>query len=226
MQRFVTLILILLVAGSALALDRADMPSNPAAFNNDAASPALPEGQDVTIFQMRDTTVYLNSGDFLALLEPGYYFDNFGWLDWGTIGGDLSYQFGPVNGYSFTASAPNGLYSIPGALSTNSAYETLTLDFDGLPVFAVGGDFYATDFDGVPITATVTLLLSDGTTVDLDSPARFAGFVSDVAITQLTVSTPNTGTSAWVTLDNFYVGQTGTVAAELTTFGGIKALFD
>lgn len=50
--------------------------------------------------------------------------------------------------------------------------------------------------------------------------------MSDVAITQLNISTPNTGPSAWVTLDNFYVGQTGTVASELATFGGVKALFD
>lgn len=226
MHRLVIVMLVLLLAGSAFARDRADMPVNPKAVNNDAASPTLPEGQDATIIQMRNTTVYLNSADFMAVLAPGYYFDNFAWLGWGTIGGDLTYPFGPINGYGFTASAPNGLYSIPGAVSTNSAYETMTLDFTGLPVFAIGGDFFATDFDGVAISAVVTVTLSDGTMIDLNAPARFAGFASDMAISYVTIATPNTGVQAWVTLDNLYLGQAGGVAAELTTFGNVKALFN
>jgi len=102
----------------------------------------------------------------------------------------------------------------------------MVLDFDGLPVFAVGGDFFGTDFDGNPIPASVTVTLADGTTVNLEQPATFAGFSSDVAISQLTVSVENLGVNVYLAYDNFYVGQLGAVSSQASTWGDVKALFD
>lgn len=181
-------------------------------------------GDGHVVRDQRTVTVYDDLDAFLAVLAPDYYFDDFAWADWGTVSGP-SYTFGPVNGYSYTASSPGELFSVPGAISTNSPLDELTITFDGLPVTAVGGDFFMTDFDGNPISEPITVTLDDGTTVDMTYPTVFAGFASDVAITSLTLTTTAT-TNSWVAFDNLYVGQLGTVAAEPTSFSQVKALFD
>lgn len=225
MRIMVWLCMALMVAGTAMAADRSSMPDNPKAVRQDMASPANPHGDGIVVDSTRETIVYTTLAEFLGVLEPGYYFNDFASLDWGTIN-EPSYPFGPVNGYGYTVAAASGVFSIPGAVSTNSAYDSLTITFSGLPVFAVGGDFFGTDFDGVAIPSTVTVTLADGTTVDITYPARFIGFSSQAAIASLTVSTANTGVSTWVTVDNFYVGSANPVAVEMRTFGNVKALFE
>ncbi len=220
MRTFVIAVMILCFAFSASAMDRVDTPNNPNAV--DPSSVVLPDGGDFTVINARDVTVFDNLEDFMANLEADYFYDDFSWLDWGTIGGELTYSFGPVNGYSYTASASNGLYSVPGALSTNSSGDPLIIDFDGAPVFAVGGDFLSTDFDGIPVVELVTILLNDGTTVEMTNPQFFAGFTSTEAITQLQIIT----TDNWATLDSFYVGQmSGTISTVESSWDNVKSLY-
>jgi hypothetical protein len=223
MRFFVIAFSILVVIGTAGAVDR----TNAVGDVNPYYPPEEPQhgpqnGDGIVIRTQRDATIYYNLADFLSVIQGDYYFDDFSWLGWGTIGGDLTYQFGPVNGYSYTASAANGLYSIPGAMSTNSAEDPLTLTFDGLPVTAVAGDFYGTDFDGNPMPTVVTVALDDGTTVELSYPTIFVGFTTAVPMVSLTISC---GDGLWPTYDNFYVGQLIIVPVENRTWGAIKSLY-
>jgi hypothetical protein len=225
MRFFVIAVLVLTLVGAAGAIDRAAVISNGNAYDPQGEPQHGPQnGDGFEVVTQRDATIYYNLAEFLDVLAPGYYFDDFEWLGWGTISGELTYQFGPVNGYSYTAAASNGLYSIPGAVSTNSAEDPLTLTFDGAPVTAVAGDFYATDFDGFPMSTTVNVVLGDGTGVALTYPTTFVGFTSEVEILSLTLTT-TTGDGFWPTFDNFYVGSAATVPVEAESWGHIKALY-
>lgn len=225
-MRFLAIaVLILAVVSAAGAVDRATVPNNAEAYCPPSDPQHGPQnGDGVTIVALGRTTVYYNLAQFLAVLAPGYYFDNFSWLGWGTIN-QASYTFGPVNGFTYTASAANGLYSIAGAMSTNSLEDPLNLSFaGGLPVTAVGGDFYGTDFNGNPMSGTTTVTLNDGTTVQLAYPATFVGFTSVQPITAMTISTA-IGGGLWPTYDNFYVGQQMTTPVEHESWSRIKTLF-
>ena len=222
MRFFAIVALILVLVGTAGATDRATMAENPNAFKPPAEPQHGPQnGDGLVITVHRAATVYYSLAEFLAVLEADYFFDDFAWLDWGTISAE-SYTFGPVNGYSYTASAVGGVFSIPGAMSTNSAEDPITIVFDGLPVTAVAGDFFGTDFDGNPMTTVVTVALDDGTSVELTYPTAFVGFTTVVPMTSMTISC---GDGLWATYDNFYVGQMATVPVEDRSWGRIKTLY-
>ena len=225
---WVACVLVLAIPDLGFAIDRSSMPANPDVSGHGAVAPAKPDGRGTTIVQSRDATIYFDPLEFVPLLAPDYYFDDFAGFTFGDpIHAEPSWQFGPVNGYSYTASTPGGtgIFSIPGAVSTTSAFDPLLIVFDGLPVFAVGGDFFGTDYDGNPIAAVIRVTLADGTTVDLELPAVFVGFTSAEPIVQLTITTENTGTGVWVAYDNFYVGTSGPVAHEASSWSSVKALF-
>jgi hypothetical protein len=222
MRFFVTAILIVAVVGTAGAFDRITELNNPNAYQPSGEPQHGPQnGEGVNIKASSDAMVYYSLADFLAVIQPDYFFDDFSWCGWGTVS-EPEYQFGPVNGYSYTAWASGGVFSIPGAMSTNSYEDPLVLTFDGLPVTAVGGDFFATDFDGNPMVTLVTVALDDGTVVDLTYPTTFVGFTSPVPMVSLTISC---GDLLWATYDNFYVGQMSIVPVEDTSWGAIKSLY-
>ncbi|MDY0111094.1 MAG: hypothetical protein RBT60_14300 [Candidatus Krumholzibacteria bacterium] len=223
MRILVTALLAISLTGAALAVDRDAMLDNPNAYVQPENWSADLEGDGPVVVVERSTIVYSNLTEFLAIISPGYYFDNFSWADWG-VPNAASYFFGPVNGYSYTASASNGLFGIPGAISTNSALDPITIVFDGAPVTAVAGDFFCTDYDGYPVSVNTIITLADGTVVTLAYPTVFAGFVSTVPITSLILDTDSVS-NAWMTFDNFYVGEAGTVANEGATLSSVKALF-
>lgn len=222
MRFFAIAILILVVVGAAGGMDRSEMinHTNPY-YPPDDPQHGPQNGDGVVITQLRDATVYYNLADFLAVIEPDYFFDDFSWCGWGTVNAE-SYQFGPVNGYSYTAWASNGVFSIPGAMSTNSYEDPLVLTFDGLPVTAVAGDFFGTDYDGNPVATVTTIELDDGTIVQLDYPTTFVGFTSSVPITTLTITVFD---ELWPTYDNFYVGQLAIVPVEERSWTQVKALY-
>ncbi len=225
MRFFAIAILTLALVGSAGAADRTAVISNANAYDPSGEPQHGPQnGDGFVVTTQRDATVYYNLAAFMDVLGGDYFFDDFSWLGWGTIGGELTWTFGPVNGYSYTASAAGGLYSIPGAVSTNSAEDLLTLTFDGLPVTAVAGDFFATDFDGNPMPTVVTVALGDGTSVELNYPTTFVGFTIETEIISMTIST-TAGDGLWAAYDNFYVGQVATVPVEDQSWGHIKALY-
>ena len=152
--------------------------------------------------------VYTTEASFLTQLQPGYYLEDFNGYKYGNPldGNQTSQTYGPVNGYSWTASAPNGLFSNPGALSTNNAIDLLTITFTGDPVTALGGIFASTDANGNVIQQLVTITLSDGTTASLTG-SDFRGFTSAAPITFLTIDAIDQPSSNWPQLDHFYVGS-------------------
>jgi hypothetical protein len=223
MRFFAIAALIFAFVLTAGATERDAMSINPDAYDPPGGTHHGPQtGEGFVIKAQRAATVYYNFAEFMAVLEPGYFYDDFSWCSWGTVSGTTTYQFGPVNGYSYTASAASGLFSIPGAMSTNGNEDPITLTFDGDPVTAVAGDFFATDYDGFPQVTVVTVVLDDGTTVDLTYPTTFVGFTAVVPIVSITISC---GDSTWATYDNFYVGQMTSVPVEHQSWGLIKALY-
>jgi hypothetical protein len=92
--------------------------------------------------------------------------------------------------------------------STNAAADSIVVTFTGSPVTAVGGNFWATDINVLPIGADVAILLSDGTTVAFTStgPADFRGFTTALPITRITIDALDVPNPAWPTMDNLIIG--------------------
>lgn len=147
-------------------------------------------------------TVYTDETTFLGATQPGFYLEDFSGYTYGSFTGPSIDFF--QGGWAYTISAPQDLFSVDGAMSTNVGADPMYVDFTGDDVTAVGGWFYASDFDGYYIPGDITLTLSDGT-VENYSPSgtmAFRGFTSDVPITRLTIETP----VDFPVMDHFYVG--------------------
>jgi hypothetical protein len=119
----------------------------------------------------------------------------------------------PLNGtagiVNWTASSSEGLFVDSGRLSTNTP-APLSLTF-GPDVRAIGGNFFATDFDFNVVTSVVTVSLANGTsfTTTVTSSNAFVGFYStDSIITGLTFSAaPASGSgNVYPTIDNVQFG--------------------
>ncbi len=155
--------------------------------------------------------VYSSLATFLPNLVGPYYLEDFNSLS----NNDLSLDFGPVNGYSFTALAFDGLGNYSGGgetfLSTNQPDDTLLVLFTGAPVNVSGFDLRENDITGSPTAGDVHIELTDGTTVDLIGVAfdEFRGFVSAVAIVGFTVDSYTD--ELYPGIDNLYVGTDGFV---------------
>jgi hypothetical protein len=156
------------------------------------------------------TTTFTSEGAFLGVIQPGYYLEDFDAFSGnGNIGPSVS--LGPVNGFSYTITAPpDKVYEYFGTIGVSDADNALIVTFTGAPVTAVGGIFYLSDQCANLTDGKLLLSLSDGTSVlvcnpDLDT---FRGFVSDgPAYTSLTIIYPKCGSSHFATMDHFYVGQ-------------------
>jgi len=168
------------------------------------------------------TTAYFSESAFLSAIQPGYYLENFdAFTDGSYTGGSLG--FGPVNGFSYTMSATNGLWSGSSNMSTSNNSDSLDINFTGSAVTAAGGNFWPTDVSGYNITGSISVSLSDGSTVNLPSASSstFLGFVTDgAAFTSMSVSCSDV--DGWPTVDHFYVGQAVPAPGALL-LGGIGA---
>jgi MYXO-CTERM domain-containing protein len=155
------------------------------------------------------STVYTDLASFMAQVAPGSYSENFATVPTGAV---ASLNFGPVNGFAYTVGATglgsNQLFNDPGIVSTDSALDSLLITFTGAAVTAVGGNFWASDVSFFPTGTDIVINLSDGTNVSYTStgPTDFRGFVSDVAITSMTIDAPEGVGNAWATMDNLVVG--------------------
>ena len=160
--------------------------------------------------------VYTDEGAFLAQVDT-FYLEDF---DWAFYGGytELTWDGGPVNGYAYTLSCFAGadggsgdflLWTNDGAMSTNSALDGIRADFTGDPVYAVGGWFYASDFNGFYQPGETIIGLADGTSYPFmpGNGTDFRGFVSDIPIAWMTVDAPDGAALAWPAMDPFYVGN-------------------
>ena len=153
-------------------------------------------------------TVYTDVASFLANVAPGYYLNQFNDAVPGPSP-DLMYS---QNGFSYNVGtqvgAVSGLYNDSGLISTDNATDSIVVDFSSGNVFAVGGNFWATDISVFPTGTAMTVSLSDGTSVSYTStgPNDFRGFISDVAISSITIEAPDGAAPFWATMDNLYVG--------------------
>ncbi len=120
------------------------------------------------------------------------YVETFGATPTGFLPSGYSSSTGPVN---WNATATGDLFVDNGYFSTNMPGQMLTFNFSapGLDIQAVGGNFFATDFDFTPMPAVVVVTLNDGTAyVNLTTlDQSFVGFVSTgAAITSISLSLP------------------------------------
>lgn len=129
-------------------------------------------------------TLFTDSGSFGAALTGGSFTEGFTGLSASPPAsyGDATFSFG--------ASATGGLFSLGTDLSTNDADDELLFTFVGGNVYGVGGNFYATDFDGDFFGAQVDIELSTGDSLSFTPAAMsdFRGFLSDTPISWLKLS--------------------------------------
>jgi hypothetical protein len=114
------------------------------------------------------------------------------------------------NGFAYTISAPNGLWSgnVNSPIGTQREEDDITISFTSGNVTALGGNFFLNDVADNLMAGIITLTLNDGSLINLNSPISgplpFGGFTTDGSIiTSLTISGPIT---TWENLDNLYVG--------------------
>ena len=149
---------------------------------------------------------YFNSETaFLAELGTNYH-ETFNGLNWGTINAP-SADFGPVNGYGYTMSADNNVWSSTGYMQTHWGTEgnTLVIDFTGLPVTAVGAEFFDTNWEGYHQSVDLTLILEDDSSHAYANVFQFSGFTSDIPVKQIIIG--EEFNCLWPSVDDFYVGS-------------------
>jgi uncharacterized membrane protein YedE/YeeE len=167
---------------------------------------------------MASAQFYTSQANFLANVAPDYYMEQFNGFSFGNPlnGSQVTWNAPGANGFGWQASAPNGLWSNPGALSTNNANDPITITFTGRPVFAWGADIAGTDINGNPITSMVTFTTSTGATFSHTvSTFSFIGFVSSQQLTSVLIDTTQPGTNSWPAIDNAItaVPEPGTMIA-------------
>jgi hypothetical protein len=148
---------------------------------------------------LADSTVYNTSPEFLSLLAPGAYTETFNGLA-DLAAGPVSFS---TNGFRFSLSAPSDLYASGDFIGTSQINEALTINFFSGNVYAVGANFFASNVSDELQPVQISLSLSDGTNVSYTPTSlddSFRGFVSDVAITSLTINAP--GMSLYAGVDN------------------------
>lgn len=152
---------------------------------------------------MAATTVYTTSASFMTAIAPAtFYTEDFTGLS--------SPPAGPApfsgNGLAYTVAAPNDIYASGDFIGTSLPNEALTVSFTSGNVYAVGGNFYATDFGDNFQSVLVTLTLNDGTVrtfTPMSVGGSYRGFTSNVAFSSLVMSAP--GGSRYAGLDNLTV---------------------
>jgi hypothetical protein len=177
---------------------------------------------------------YTSEAAFISALKGPYYFEGFSGLT--PESRDPFLDFGPVNGYSYTASAAGDLWITDPtgptgstALSTYLPAHTIEIDFTGLAVTAIGGYFYPIDIGEHLSTGAIDLTFSDGSTVSLANANQntFVGFTSSVALTSLRIDATNGSCTdsadgnCYATVDNLYVGTPEPATLALIGLGAV-----
>jgi len=164
--------------------------------------------------------VMISESDFLPRLGSGYYIERFDRFAAAYVNvpspqsfvsatGEFSYSISSTSGEDLYIISPEG---VGRAVSVLDSKDNLLINFAGSNVTAVGARFFMTDYEGNPATGTVTVRLSDGTSVSINSSTSsieglFRGFVSDTPIAWLLVKgTETQGAMQWPAFGRFYVG--------------------
>jgi hypothetical protein len=175
-----------------------------------------------------DMNVYTDEAAFTALLETGYYLEDWDydpWLDTGTVI-HVPQSFSGGFGWSYDiSSSGDELDGRPmpgdgGAVATWSQGNNIEVTFTSpKKPYAVGGIFWVSNFvdedgDGSPDdldlfsdghSVIVTIVTEDGTEpvyIDGSNYPGFTGFVSDSPIVSMTLQSGN-----FATMDHLYVGN-------------------
>lgn len=165
-------------------------------------------------------TVVVSESDFLLLLGSGYYIEGFDKFPAAYVNlpspqsfvsgtGEYSYSITSTSGEDIYIISPEG---VGRAVSVLDSKDHLLVNFARPNVTAVGGRFFMTDYAGNLATGAVTVRLSDGTSVSIDSGASgveglFRGFIGDTPIAWLLVQgTETPGATQWPAFGQFYVG--------------------
>ena len=166
----------------------------------------------LSVAPLASATVYTDAGSFLANVQAGYYLNAF---NDAVPGPSAPLNYGPVGGFAYTVDAivpaNGGLYNDVGLISTNNAEDLIRVTFTGAPVTAIGGNFWSTDIAVQPLTALVTISLSNGDVESFVSSAAtdFRGFTTNVAISSITIDAADdvqNNVFVWSTMDNLIVG--------------------
>jgi hypothetical protein len=160
--------------------------------------------------------VFTDRSAFLAALAAGHVENAFDDVVAGASGG-LRYAQNRIEYVLYTQPFADGwLYNGPGFVSTDRIGDAVTVYQLGIPVTAIGGEFWATDFLLAPADGFVEVALDDGTleTIPSTGPGTFRGFISATPIGRLTVDVPAaaqlTGGESqdrWPALDNLIIGN-------------------
>jgi hypothetical protein len=159
----------------------------------------------LTATSFASTTTYTTSASFLSNVAAGAYTENFNGLGMPPAG-SVPFSSGA---FSFTVAAPSDIYASGDFVGSSLPDEALSIVFTSGNVHAVGANFFAVNLSDVFQAVSLTLTLSDGTS-ETFTPSNvsdsYRGFVSDLSITSLTVSSP--GQSLYAGIDNLTVGTT------------------
>ena len=120
--------------------------------------------------------------------------------------------------YSYSAAAETTTFFGAGSvanpwLSTNTATDSITFSGFASIIRGVGGNFFGSDISGLFAPGDIVLSLTDSSGVTSHTiigalTSSFVGFVSDGAITSLTIeSVQPASTFLWPTVDNFTLAQ-------------------
>ncbi|HLO99255.1 MAG TPA: PEP-CTERM sorting domain-containing protein [Fimbriimonas sp.] len=161
-----------------------------------------------------NATFYTSEAAFLAAIDPTFYLEDFSSFTFGSPldGTQTSWNAPGGNGYGWTASAVQGLWSNTSALSTNVANDPIVISFTGLPVTAFGGFLNNTDIGGSSQGGTVTMLMSNGDTLTVND-GTFLGWVGSTAVSSATITAAGVGLD-WGQLDHAYTGEIATSVPE------------
>ena len=156
---------------------------------------------------------FTDQGTFLANVKPGYYQENSeGWSEGNPLDGHQPLWDAPgANGFALTVSAPGSgnqeLYSLYSAISTSSHNDPLTFQFSSNAVYAFGGEFWGTQFDGFPLLTQITFETDTGQSFAHEVSGRsFIGFISNVPLASVTISVAGFN-PAWSTADSIITGD-------------------
>lgn len=145
---------------------------------------------------------------FLGQVAPGYYLETFDGVSTGTTADPLNFSSG---GFTYDATVNIGnFFNVDSGggdvwLSVEvGSTQDITFTFTSGNVTAVGGYFFGTNLSGTPTGGNVSVQLNDGTVANLvgATDATFVGFVSNVPITSITMST-----SDYDAVNDLYVGS-------------------
>jgi hypothetical protein len=151
-----------------------------------------------------DITVYTDQAAFLAAVTSAGV-DTYDDLDLQSYPDTLDRSAGA---YDYQVYSLNALFGVgmPGDHWLSNAVHSAPIVFSNFSggVHAFGGNFFNTDYDGIPMDGNVVLTAIDGTalTFTLEGATRssFLGFVSSTPLSSVVLGTD--GNPDWATADN------------------------